>query len=237
MTDSETNVQEIAKIRKSIFQIEAEIMANKALIYQSRSMIEENRLMILSNYAATFMGNRQLANSNTDEIFKNRAEILDTMDTADDVQENYVNAQKDKAKLDFLHHRSDLNSSVLAVSERLAEINTELLEINSEIMSNNAKISLFNTRQLAVNSEMLEGKLSASNATSESNADLIAANFEALERLLASVSQNKSKIEELLKLSAKNSEGLLANKEKITKRRQSIFENRKGIEENTAKLT
>ena len=50
------------------------------------------------------------------------------------------------------------------------------------------------------------------------------------------LSKNKSKIEELLKISAKNSEGFLENKEKITKRRQSILENRKGIEENTAKL-
>ena len=85
-------------------------MANKALAYQSRSMIEENRLMILSNYAAAFMGNRQLANSNTDEIFNNRAEILNAMDAVGDVQENYVNAQKNKEKLDFLRHRSELNS-------------------------------------------------------------------------------------------------------------------------------
>ena len=237
MTDSETNKQEIAKNRKSIFQIEAEIMANKALIYQSRSMIEENRLMILSNYAATFMGNRQLANSNTDEIFNNRAEILDAMETADDVQENYVNAQKNKAKLDFLHHRSGLNSSVLAVSERLAEINTELLEINSEIMSNNAKIALFNSKQHAINLEMLEGSLSASDATPESNAELIAANSKAMEDLSGIVSKNKYKIEEILKSSAINTEGLLENKDKITKRRQSILENRKSIEETTAKLS
>jgi len=48
------------------------------------------------------------------------------MDAVGDVQENYVNAQKNKAKLDFLRHRSELNSSVLKVSERLAEINAEL---------------------------------------------------------------------------------------------------------------
>ena len=237
MTDLEANKQEIAQNRESIFQIEAEIMANKALIYQSRSMIEENRLMILSNYTATFMGNRQLANSNTDEIFNNRSEILDGMHTTDAVQENYVNAQKNKSKLDFLHHRSGLNSSVLAVSERLAEINTELLEINSEIMSNNAKIALFNAKQLAVNSRMLEGSLSASNATQEGNADLIAENTKALKRLSASVSKNKAHIEELIKTSAKNNEGLLSNKEKITKRRQSILENRKEIKAQSAKLT
>lgn len=144
MANSEINKQAIAKNRKTIFQIEGQVMANKALAYQSRSMIEENRLMILSNYAAAFMGNRQLANSNTDEIFNNRAEILNAMDAVGDVQENYVNAQKNKAKLDFLRHRSELNSSVLKVSERLAEINAELIEINAQIMSANEKIVAFN---------------------------------------------------------------------------------------------
>ena len=112
-------------------------MANKALAYQSRSMIEENRLMILSNYAAAFMGNRQFANSNTDKILNNGAEILNAMDTYGDAQENFVNAQKNQAKLDFLRHRSELNISVLKLSERLAEIAAELIEIYVQIMSAN----------------------------------------------------------------------------------------------------
>ena len=48
-------------------------------------MIEENRLMILSNYSAAFMGNRQLANSNTDEIFDNRQAILDNVESGNEV--------------------------------------------------------------------------------------------------------------------------------------------------------
>jgi len=69
MSKSEENKAAIAKNCKMIFEIEAQVMTNKALVYQSRSMIEENRLMIMSNYSAAFMGNRQLANANTDEIF------------------------------------------------------------------------------------------------------------------------------------------------------------------------
>ena len=76
-------------------------MTNKTLIYASRSMIEENRLMILSNYSAAFMGNRQIANSNTDEIFENRQAILDSAETSNEVEENYINSQKNKASLDF----------------------------------------------------------------------------------------------------------------------------------------
>ena len=236
MANSKINKQEIAKNNKAIFQIEAEVMANKALSYQSRSMIDENRLMILSNYAAAFMGNRQLANSNTDEIFNNRTQILNAMHTESDVQENYVNAHKNKAKLDFLEHRSGLNVSVLAVSEKLAEINAQLIDINAEIMSNNAKIALFNAKQISVNSKLLEGSQSASNATPEINAELIAANSQAMENLSANVSKNKSKIEELLATSAKNNEALLENKRRINKRRESILENREGIEVNKARL-
>ena len=72
MGNSEQNKKAIAENRKRIFSLDAEVMTNKALIYASRSMIEENRLMILSNYSAAFMGNRQIANNNTDEIFENR---------------------------------------------------------------------------------------------------------------------------------------------------------------------
>ena len=110
-------------------------MTNKTMIYASRSMIEENRLMILSNYAAAFMGNRQIANSNTDEIFENRQAILDNAQTNSDVEENFINSQKNKAALDFLKHRSELNSAVLAISEEMAEINSRLIDINSRIMA------------------------------------------------------------------------------------------------------
>ena len=133
MSSSETNKAAIAANRKTIFNIESNVLSNKALVYQSRSMIEENRLMIMSNYSAAFMGNRQLANANTDEIFSNRAAILASMDTDGDVQENYVNAQTNKSSLDFLAHRSALNSSVLAISAKMADINSQLVAVNQEI--------------------------------------------------------------------------------------------------------
>ena len=87
MSSSETNKAAIEANRKKIFHIESNVLSNKALVYQSRSMIEENRLMIMSNYSAAFMGNRQLANANTDEIFSNRSAILASMDADGDVQE------------------------------------------------------------------------------------------------------------------------------------------------------
>jgi hypothetical protein len=38
----------------------------------ARSIVEENHDSILKNYHATFRGNRNLANANTDDLFRNR---------------------------------------------------------------------------------------------------------------------------------------------------------------------
>jgi hypothetical protein len=94
MSKIKINTKAIKANRKKIFKIDAEVMTNKSNAYISRAMIEENRLMILSNYSAAFLGNRQLANSNTEEIFKNKKAILDNYNSKNDVEENYINAQK-----------------------------------------------------------------------------------------------------------------------------------------------
>ncbi|PPR25895.1 MAG: hypothetical protein CFH34_01227, partial [Alphaproteobacteria bacterium MarineAlpha9_Bin4] len=151
MKATKMNAKAIKANRKRIFKIEAEVMTNKANAYISRSMIEENRLMILSNYSAAFMGNRQLANSNTDEIFENRKTILENYSAKNDVEENFINAQKNKASLDFLKHRSDLNTALLKVSEEMANVNSKLVEINKKIMDANQSIVDFNAVQIAEN--------------------------------------------------------------------------------------
>ena len=99
MSKTKINASAIKANKRRIFKIDAEVMTNKANAYISRSMIEENRLMILSNYSAAFMGNRQLANSNTEEIFENRKTILDNYKSKNDVEENFINAKKNKASL------------------------------------------------------------------------------------------------------------------------------------------
>ena len=45
----------IQQNKKRIFKIDADVMTNKANAYLSRSIIEENRMMILSNYSAAFL--------------------------------------------------------------------------------------------------------------------------------------------------------------------------------------
>ena len=236
MTSVEKNRIAINENRKRVFAIDAEVMTNKALIYSSRSIIEENRSMILSNYAAAFMGNRQLANNNTDEIFKNRHAILDNINTQSDIESNFVNAQKNKASLDFLVHRSALNSETLEISNEMADINSKLIEINERIMASNKKIVDFNSEQIGINSELLNDNLHPENATPDTNAELIKQNRDKMTDLETRVSSNREKMEGLISKSEKNSKSLIENKEKIHERRATIMENRENIMKNRAKI-
>merc|ERR1711935_8039 len=158
---------------------------------------------------AAFMGNRQLANANTDEIFANRSAILAAMDTDGDVQENYVNVQTNKSSLDFLAHRSGLNSSVLSISAKMADVNAQLVAINQEIMAANQSIVEFNADQIALNSDMLNGALQPSKATVEGNASMVAANTAAMADLSSNVENNRSTMDSILETSASNASALM----------------------------
>ena len=236
MSNIEKNRIAINENRKRVFAIDAEVMTNKALIYSSRSIIEENRSMILSNYAAAFMGNRQLANNNTDEIFKNRHAILDNINTQNDTESNFINAQKNRASLDFLEHRSKLNSEVLEISKDIAEINSKLIEINERIMASNKRIVDFNSEQIERNTDLLSDGLHEENATPEKNAELINQNRNKMTDLEIRVSENREKMEELVNKSEHNSKSLIANKEKIHDRRAAIMKNRDKLLKNRSKI-
>ena len=151
MNQTSSNKKAIEKNRKRICKIESDIKTNESLIFQSRSMIEENRLMILSNYTAAFLGNRQLAKTNTDEVFENRELILEKIDPNNEVETNFVSIHKNKAKLDHLTHNSEINSKVLEVSKEMSEINLKLVSINTKIMELNQSIVDFNTQQIETN--------------------------------------------------------------------------------------
>ena len=191
--------------------------------------VEENRLMILSNYSAAFLGNRQLANSNTDEIFENRKTILDNYNSQNEVEENYINAQKNKAALDFLKHRSSLNSSVLKISEEMASVNAKLISINKKIMEANQSIVEFNTKQIAENKSLINGSLNPKKAKPSSNSKIIKNNSTAMKQLEKNVKNNRKIMTDLISKSQKNAEELAQNKIQIKQRRNSALANRQKI--------
>jgi len=236
MATAASNRKNIKRNRKAVFGLECQVTSNKSKAYATRSTIEENRALILKNYTAAFMGNRQLANQNTDDIFRNRRTILASLDAKNDVETNYVESRLNEAAIDYLEHRSALNTSVLEVNDLMAQVNAKLIEINSRIMKSNENIVNFNSKNLALNSKILATGLSPRSATPASNASRIGKNKERLGKILKVAKSNASRIANLYKVAAKNRAAIEKNATGIFARRKNIETNQKIISQNQSRV-
>ena len=77
---------------REMFDIYDTVSENKLAVCQARATIDENRQMILSNYTAAFMGNRQLTNDHTEEIFEIRRALLSGVEVTTEVEAEYAAA-------------------------------------------------------------------------------------------------------------------------------------------------
>ena len=234
MTETPNTQKDILlRSRKSIAALKKIVTDNKAALYQSRAIIEENRMMILSNYTANFMGNRQLINQNTDDVFSASETMLDALDPQTESESVAVEIFNQSASLDFLSHRSSLTSSVIQISEQMAEVNARLISINREIMETNNSIIAFNKKQIERNKGYSNNESVLQAATDEMNERLIDENNQKIEEINISATHNSEEIANLLHSSMENRNRLISNKDEISAARNSILENRELILKST----
>ena len=217
---------------KELFNLETEVYKNKAKIEQARTLIEENRLMILSNYSSAFTGNRRMALSNTDEVYVNRTAILDNIDFKSEIEEDYIKILKEKNRLEYTLHKAEINAQALKVSERMAAVNTELMEINRQIMKTNKTIVEFNTSQIENNIKFLDDKNLRKNVSKANIKKEINSNKLFIIQIQSILNSLGEKIEKLFYKTGENNKNLMQNKDEIYERRKDILENRKSIERN-----
>jgi len=238
MASVNENTAHILVNRRKLYELESVVLDNKFKAYEERAMIEENQAMICKNYAAAFIGNRQMANANTDGIFRNRAAIVSSIKANGEAQEQlkFRGSKLNEAKIDFLEHRSCLNSKVVAVSERLSQINSKLIDVNSFIMEGNAGVVEFNSENIAINSEFIDGSLHPEDATPEQNAVRIQSNTDRIEEITKRANVNSSDLVGLMAKVTTNRASILSNMDIIYERRAEIQVNHHKMLANVHKI-
>jgi len=238
-TESEAhaaNRKNIAINAAALHDLHLVVFSNKSRLLDVRALIEENRVLLLKNYACAFAGNRLMLNQNTDCIFKNRLAILDAMKLEGQEQINFRNTKMNKAKVDFLEHRSQLNNRVAKTNVLMAAANAKMIEANSMIMSSNEEIVKFNSAAIETNKKLLEG-IQADKATPESNAARVEANTKGIAVITDHAAKYDEKVEASTKVALENQAKIIANAQDIDQRRKKILENRAGVVENGTKLS
>ncbi len=92
----EDNKESICKNRAALFSTENGVMKSRSDAYLCRSLLQEIQALLQKNYCAAFLGNRHLANQNTDDIFRNKMTILRNMKVENECQKNFKEASINK---------------------------------------------------------------------------------------------------------------------------------------------
>ena len=209
---------------KKIGILWADLLEIKSLGYLIRAKIEQNISIVLSNISSSFMGNRQLANHNTDDIKFNIEKIIGSKFGEADKVSKLI-------QLRFLNHRQKLNKRLLSNSEDLLSAIENLQSAQKKIMSTNEEIIRFNTSTIELSSNLLSEGHVFDEDERKISVD------EELDRLMKSCSMSRKKcqtltkkIEDVFEVNTKAQLEVQSKREKIMTNRRNISELRKVID-------
>ena len=136
------------KLTDKMEKIWSKLLNQKSKIYLLRSKIDQSIAVTNSNLSASFLGNRQMANHNTDDIKYCLNKIIDKNSAEPD-------ATKLNVDLIFLKHRQKLNKQLVENSKILIAAIEQLQMAHQRVMRTNEEIVKFNSSMLETTSEII----------------------------------------------------------------------------------
>ena len=136
------------KLIEKMEKIWSSLLNQKSKNYLLRSKIDQSIAVTNSNLSASFLGNRQMANHNTDDIKYCLNKII---------EKNSVEPDATKLNVDliFLKHRQKLNKRLVENSKILIAAIEQLQMAHQRVMRTNEEIVKFNSSMLEATSEII----------------------------------------------------------------------------------
>ena len=136
------------KLIDKVEKIWSSLLNQKSKNYLLRSKIDQSIAITNSNLSASFLGNRQMANHNTDDIKYCLNEIIEKNSTG-------PNETKLNVNLIFLKHRQKLNKRLVENSKILIAAIEQLQLAHQRVMKTNEEIVKFNTSMIDATSSVI----------------------------------------------------------------------------------
>ena len=199
-----------------------EVLETKSIAYLLRAKIEQNLALLISNINSSFMGNRQLANQNTEDVHYNLRKIIESRtDDKGNIDEHLLFS----LNAEFIEHRSKLNRRINDVSAELNEVNEKLLSIHRKVMKTNDEIIKFNSKSLEATYRFIMDSDNLANIKRLSAEDI----DKKCEALSKQNRQNNKNTEKLMEVVDEALDNTLKAQAEVSEKRERIFENRRVI--------
>ena len=110
----------VARNTRRAWDSEAVVQFNVAQVQVARSIVEENVTDAMQSYTINAGGNRELIMRTTDDVYRNRMMMLTQLQPQNPQQALFQDSMITKTKLDYLHHRNNVNQEMVEIIKDMA---------------------------------------------------------------------------------------------------------------------
>lgn len=189
----------VARNTRRAWDSEAVVQFNVAQVQVARSIVEENVTDAMQSYTINAGGNRELIMRTTDDVYRNRMMMLTQLQPQNPQQALFQDSMITKTKLDYLHHRNNVNQEMVEIIKEMAaairaigDVSERFYAVNELMVNHCDDVSDENARWF---DGELAGMMAA--ATQDGNAERVNTSETETDILLKAAELNKLEIRAL----------------------------------------
>lgn len=224
--------------KRLIFDAEAYVYFNVALVSVSRGRSDENIVEALKLYATASNSNRELIMRMTDDVYRNRMAILDSLEPATPEQTVFKTSMTNRSRIENLDHRSKINRQLIEANDKMLEAYRLIKEATALFADINDAMTEHCDDAADRNAQYFDGELAhqMQQAADQSNTERVNENLELIAAIRERAQGNRERLQTRFDTASAESAILTDIEERLESQRAEIMALREKVDANQRRV-
>jgi len=220
--------------KRLIFDAEAYVYHNVALVSVSRGRSDENIVEALKLYGTASNSNRELIMRMTDDVYRNRIAILDSLQPATPEQTIFKTSMTNRSRIENLDHRSKINRQLIEANDKMLEAYRLIKEATDKFVEINDTMIEYCDDAADLNAQYFDGELAhqMQQASDQSNSERVNENLELIAAIRERAQGNRERLQTRFDAASAEASMLSNIEDKLESQRSEIMALREKINAN-----
>ncbi|MEN9836351.1 MAG: hypothetical protein RLZ79_19 [Pseudomonadota bacterium] len=220
--------------KRLIFDAESYVYYNVALVSVSRGRSDENIVEALKLYAIASNTNRELIMRMTDDVYRNRMVILDSLQPATPEQTVFKISMTNRSRIENLDHRSRINRQLIEANDKMLEAYRLIKEATTQFSDINDAMIEHCDDAADRNAQYFDGELAhqMQQASDQGNSERVNENLELIAAIRERAQGNRERLQTRFSTASAESSVLTNMDDKLESQRSEIMSLREKLDAN-----
>jgi len=220
--------------KRLIFDAESYVYYNVALVSVSRGRSDENIVEALKLYAIASNTNRELIMRMTDDVYRNRMVILDSLQPATSEQTVFKTSMTNRSRIENLDHRSRINRQLIEANDKMLEAYRLIKEATAQFSDINDAMIEHCDDAADSNAQYFDGELAhqMQQASDQGNSERVNENLELIAAIRERAQGNRERLQTRFSTASAEASVLTNMDDKLESQRSEIMSLREKLDAN-----